>query len=190
MAQAMRQTRNTVKTLGPRQHLVEYEQEFPKALICESLSQPYEGAEHGCRAFDEFPGAGCGRVGAGETDRAAAKRFGVSASSAARIGQRQPSGRARIPLKIDGHRQPALSGDTGDRLRACLAKKRDPTTLAPTAGSATCGVHATHDTAWRIVRAARQPTPKKLMPAVQTRPQVARFRTVGGCISAGLILNG
>lgn len=98
---------------------------------------------------------------AGETVRAAAKRFGVSIASVVRIGQRQRAGRGQAPGKIGGHRHPVLAGEAGAWLLARLAEKPDLTMRALTAELAARGVHVAHDTVWRFVRRAGRTVKKR-----------------------------
>lgn len=100
-------------------------------------------------------------LGAGETVRAAAKRFGISVASAVRIGQRQRAGCGQGPGKIGGHRRPVLAGEAGDWLLARLAGKPDLTMRALTAELAARGVHVAHDTVWRFVRRAGMTVKKR-----------------------------
>ena len=102
-------------------------------------------------------------LGEGATVRQAAKRFGLSVSSAARVGQRQKPGPGQGHGKTGGHRRPKLKGDTGDRLLARLAEKPDLTMRALTAELADRGVHVVHDTVWRFVRQAGQTVKNPLM---------------------------
>ena len=88
----------------------------------------------------------------GATTRAVAARFGVSISSAVRIGQKQRSGDGLLPGKIGGHRPFILTGEVADWLRARLAEKRDLTMRALTKELALRGFVAAHDTVWRFVR--------------------------------------
>ena len=90
----------------------------------------------------------------GETVRAAAKRFGVSAASAVRIGQRQRAGRGLLPGKIGGHRRAVLTGEAGDWLLARLTEKPDLTMRALTVELSARGVRVAYDTVWRFVRRA------------------------------------
>ena len=96
----------------------------------------------------------------GATVRQAAKRFGVSVSSAVRVGQRRKSGLGQGHGKIGGHRRPKLKGASGDWLLARLAEKPDLTLRALAAELADRGVHVVHDTVWRFVRAAGQTVKK------------------------------
>jgi transposase len=97
----------------------------------------------------------------GETVRSAARRFGVSVSSAVRIGQRQRAGRGQGPGKIGGHRRVVLSGEAGDWLLVRLAAKPDLTMRALTAELAARGVRVAHDTVWRFVKRAGQTVKKR-----------------------------
>ena len=97
----------------------------------------------------------------GETVRAVARRFGVSVSSAVRIGQRQRSGLGQVPGKIGGHRRALPAGETGGWLLARLAEKPDLTMRALTAELAARGVMVAHDTVWRFVRRAGQTVKKR-----------------------------
>jgi transposase len=96
----------------------------------------------------------------GATVRAAARRFGVSAASAVRIGQRARTGRGQVPGKIGGHRRPVLAGEAGDWLLARLIEKPDLTMRALTAELAGRGVLVAHDTVWRFVKRAGQTVKK------------------------------
>ena len=96
-----------------------------------------------------------------ETVRAAAKRFGISAASAVRIGQRQRSGRGQIPGKSGGHRPRVLAGEAGRWPLARLAEKPDLTMPALTVELAGRGVLVAHDTVWRFVRRAGQTVKKR-----------------------------
>jgi transposase len=98
----------------------------------------------------------------GETVRAAAKRFGISAASAVRIGHRQRSGRGQVSGKIGGHRPSVLAGEAGSWLLARLAEKPDLTMRALTVELAGRGVLVAHDTVWRFVRRAGQTVKKDL----------------------------
>ena len=99
-------------------------------------------------------------LGEGVTVRQAAKRFGVSVSSAVRVGQRRKSGPGQGHARIGGHRRPKLEGETGDWLLARLAGKPDLTMRALAAELADRGVHVVHDTVWRFVRKAGQTVKK------------------------------
>ena len=96
-----------------------------------------------------------------ETVRAAAKRFGISVTSAVRIGQRQRSGRGQVPGKSGGHRPRVLAGEAGRWLLARLAEKPDLTMPALTVELAGRGVLVAHDTVWRFVRRAGQTVKKR-----------------------------
>lgn len=97
----------------------------------------------------------------GETVRSAARRFGISAASAVRIGQRQRSGHGQVPGKVGGIRRAALAGEPGDWLLLRLAEKPDLTMRALTAELAARGVHVAHGTVWRFVRQAGQTVKKR-----------------------------
>ncbi len=97
---------------------------------------------------------------AGETVRAAAKRFGISVASAVRIGQRQRAGRGQAPGRIGGHRRAVLAGDAGEWLLVRLGEKPDLTMRALTADLAARGVRVAHDTVWRFVKQAGQTVKK------------------------------
>ena len=99
-------------------------------------------------------------LGEGATVRQAAKWFGVSLSSAVRVGQSRKSRPGQGHGKIGGHRRPKLKGETGDRLLARLAKKPDLTMRALATELADRGVHVVHDTVWRFVRQAGQTVKK------------------------------
>ncbi len=88
----------------------------------------------------------------GATVRAAADRFGVSVSSAVRLGQRMRSGRGLAPAKAGGGGKPILTGDVADWLRGRLEEKRDLTMRALAAELCERGTQVTHDTVWRFVR--------------------------------------
>jgi transposase len=102
-----------------------------------------------------------GALAEGASVRAVASRFGISVSSAVRIGQRQRAGRGQVPGKIGGHRRQALAGEAGNWLVARLAEKPDLTMRALTAELAARGVHVAHDTVWRFVRRAGQTVKKR-----------------------------
>jgi transposase len=102
-----------------------------------------------------------GALAEGASVRAVASRFGISVSSAVRIGQRQRAGRGQMPGKIGGHRRQALAGEAGNWLVARLAEKPDLTMRALTAELAARGVHVAHDTVWRFVRRAGQTVKKR-----------------------------
>jgi len=61
----------------------------------------------------------------GMTVRAAAKRFGVSAETAVRIGQLDRSGKGLMPAKIGGYVKPTLRGTAADAVRQLLQTKSD-----------------------------------------------------------------
>lgn len=89
---------------------------------------------------------------AGETTRAAARRFGVSVATAVRIGQKWRSGRGLQPGKMGGHRRVILNGEAADWIRLRLTEKKDLTMRALAAELAARGIVVTHDTVWRFVR--------------------------------------
>ncbi|WP_081613199.1 hypothetical protein [Sinorhizobium medicae] len=64
-------------------------------------------------------------LAAGMTVRAAALRFGISAATAVRIGQRERSGRGLAPAKMGGHVKPMLRGAAADEVHRRLAAKPD-----------------------------------------------------------------
>jgi transposase len=102
-----------------------------------------------------------GALAEGETVRTVAERFGVSAASAVRIGQRQRAGRGQMPGKIGGHRRQVLAGEAGEWLLVRLAEKPDLTMRALTAELAARGVQVAHDTVWRFVKRAGQTVKKR-----------------------------
>ncbi|KAF7275356.1 hypothetical protein GWI33_011831 [Rhynchophorus ferrugineus] len=88
----------------------------------------------------------------GMTVRAAAKRFGVSAATSVRIGQRDRSGRGLMPSKIGGYVKPILRGAAADAVRQRLQSKPDWTVRALSAELKAVGVIVSHDTVWRFLR--------------------------------------
>lgn len=88
----------------------------------------------------------------GATTRSVAQRFGVSISSAVRIGRKQRSGAGLSPGKIGGHRPFILTGEAAEWLRARLVGKRDLTMRALTGELAARGIVVARDTVWRFVR--------------------------------------
>lgn len=88
----------------------------------------------------------------GMTVRAAAERFGVSAASAVRIGQRQRLGKGLMPAKMGGYVKPTLRGAAADAVRQRLAIKSDWTVRALSADLKAAGIDVSHDTVWRFLR--------------------------------------
>ncbi len=74
----------------------------------------------------------------GMTVRAVAQRFGISAATAVRIGQRVRSGRGLAPAKVGGHVKPTLRDAAADAVRARLAVKSDWTVRALASDFAGC----------------------------------------------------
>ena len=88
----------------------------------------------------------------GETVRAVAARFQVSATSAVRLGQKLRAGADLTPAKRGGPRRSPITAAVGDWLRARLAEKPDLTMRALAAELSQRGTSVTHDTVWRFVR--------------------------------------
>lgn len=87
----------------------------------------------------------------GATVREAAKRFGVSAASAVRIGQLARAGRGLSARKIGGNCQPVLLSAT-EAITSRLASKADWTVRALAADLKADGIAVSHDTVWRFLR--------------------------------------
>lgn len=88
----------------------------------------------------------------GMTVRAAALRFGISAATAVRIGQRDRSGRGLAPAKMGGHVKPMLRGAAADEVHRRLAAKTDWTVRALAIDLTAAGIAVSHDTVWRFLR--------------------------------------
>jgi transposase len=88
----------------------------------------------------------------GMTVRAAAERFGVSAATAVRIGQRNRSGKGLMPTKMGGYVKPTLRGATADAVRQRLLIKSDWTVRALSQDLKSAGIEVSHDTVWRFLR--------------------------------------
>lgn len=89
----------------------------------------------------------------GMTVRAAAERFGISAATAVRIGQRNRSGKGLMPAKMGGYVKPTLRGAAADVVRQRLSIKSDWTVRALALDLKTSGIDVSHDTVWRFLRA-------------------------------------
>jgi transposase len=89
----------------------------------------------------------------GMTVRAAAVRFGISASTAVRIGQLQRSGKGLMPAKMGGYVKPTLRGAAADAVRQRLLVKSDWTVRALSLDLKAAGIDVSHDTVWRFLRA-------------------------------------
>lgn len=89
----------------------------------------------------------------GMTVRAAAARFGVSAATAVRIGQRDRAGKGLMPAKIGGYVKPILRDAAADAVRERLQIKSDWTVRALSADLKAAGIVVSHDTVWRFLRA-------------------------------------
>jgi putative transposase len=85
--------------------------------------------------------------------RAVAARFGVSVSTAVRMGQKTRAGLDLAPRKLGGPGRPILIGAVADWVRERLKSKPDLTMRALAAELDTRGTPASHDTVWRFVRA-------------------------------------
>ncbi|WP_180574534.1 IS630 family transposase [Agrobacterium vitis] len=112
----------------------------------------------------------------GMTVRAAAVRFGVSAATAVRIGQRARSGKGLMPAKIGGYVKPILRGETADAVRQRLVAKSDWTVRALSADLKAAGINVSHDTIWRFLRSEGKTFKKTLVACERDRPKVVRFR--------------
>ena len=86
------------------------------------------------------------------TVRAAAERFGISAASAVRIGQRTRSGKGLLPAKRGGYVKPTLRGAAADAVFQRLSAKSDWTVRALAADLKSAGINVSHDTVWRFLR--------------------------------------
>ena len=115
-------------------------------------------------------------LGEGATVRQAAKWFGVSLSSAVRVGQSRKSRPGQGHGKIGGHRRPKLKGETGDRLLARLAKKPDLTMRALATELADRGCMSCMTRFGALSDRRVRPSKNPLMAGEQFRPKVARFR--------------
>ena len=87
----------------------------------------------------------------GATVRDAAKRFGVSAASAVRIGQLARAGRGLCARKVGGNRPPVLLS-ANEAITIRLAAKSDWTVRALAADLKADGIAVSHDTVWRFLR--------------------------------------
>lgn len=88
----------------------------------------------------------------GESVRAVAARFQVSAASAVRLGQKLRAGADLMPSKRGGPRPSPITAAVGDWLRTRLSEKPDLTMRALAAELGQQGTSVTHDTVWRFVR--------------------------------------
>jgi transposase len=88
----------------------------------------------------------------GGTVRAVAERFGVSAATAVRLGQRARAGEGLEPRRRGGAPRPLIAGEVADWVLARLEEKRDLTMRALAAELRERGTAVTHDTVWRFVR--------------------------------------
>jgi transposase len=88
----------------------------------------------------------------GESVRAVAARFQVSAASAVRLGQKLRAGADLAPAKRGGPRPSLITAAVGDWLRMRLTEKPDLTMRALAAELSQRGTPVTHDTVWRFVR--------------------------------------
>ncbi len=91
-------------------------------------------------------------VAAGETVRAAAARFGVSPSTAVRLGQRARAGQDLAARPRGGSPARLVTGAVADWIRARLTEKPDVTVRALAAELGARGTAMTHDTVWRFMR--------------------------------------
>ena len=87
----------------------------------------------------------------GSTVREAAKRFGISAASAVRIGQLARAGNGLSARKVGGNRPPTLGG-AAEAVAGRLAAKSDWTVHALAADLKADGIEVSHDTVWRFLR--------------------------------------
>ena len=89
----------------------------------------------------------------GASARSVAKRFGVSAATAIRLGQVLRSGGDLGPRKMGGYRGFVLSAPVVTWLGSRLAEQNDLTVRALTAElAAEHGIVVSHDTVWRCIR--------------------------------------
>jgi transposase len=120
------------------------------------------------------------RIAAGLTEgltvREAAKRFGISAASAARIGQLARAGNGLAARKVGGNRPLVLLSVT-DAITGRLAAKSDWTVRALAADLKTDGIDVSHDTVWRFLRRQGLSFKKTLLASETERPSLARLRT-------------
>ncbi len=91
-------------------------------------------------------------VAAGETVRRAAQRFGVSAATAVRLGQKARAGTDLAPRPRGAPPKPIITGEVATWLKARLEDKRDLTMRALAGELRERGTPVTHDTVWRFVR--------------------------------------
>ena len=91
-------------------------------------------------------------VAAGETVRRAAQRFGVSAATAVRLGQKARAGMDLAPRPRGAPPKPIITGEVATWLKARLEDKRDLTMRALAGELRERGTPVTHDTVWRFVR--------------------------------------
>ncbi len=91
-------------------------------------------------------------VAAGETVRAVAARFGVSAATAVRLGQKARAGQDLAARPRGGSPRRLVTGEVADWIRARLAEKPDLTVRALAAELCARGTAMTHDTVWRFMR--------------------------------------
>ncbi len=123
----------------------------------------------------------------GMTVRAAALRFGISATTAVRIGQLDRSGRGLAPAKMGGHVKPMLRGAAADEVHRRLAAKPDWTVRALAADLKAAGIDISHDTVWRSCAAKARHLKKTLIASEQDRPKVAGSEAAGRPINIDLI---
>ena len=114
----------------------------------------------------------------GGTVRAVADRFGVSATTAVRLGQKARAGLELGPHKSGGSGRPVLVGAVAEWVRERLKAKPDLTMRGP-CGRVRHTRHAgiaRHGLALRARRRAHG-LKKTLIASEQERPAIARFRT-------------
>ena len=90
-------------------------------------------------------------VEAGESRRSAARRFGVSESSAVKWLQRVSATGSVKPSKVGGYRRPALE-DHREWVLARIAEKADVTVRGLSAELAERGVKASHYAVWSFFK--------------------------------------
>ncbi len=91
-------------------------------------------------------------VAGGETVRAVAQRFGVSAATAVRLGQKARAGEDLSARPRGAPPEALIKGEVADWLRTRIAEKQDLTMRALAAELCERGTSVTHDTVWRFIR--------------------------------------
>ena len=88
----------------------------------------------------------------GSTVRAVAARFGVSVSTAVRLGQKARAGLDLAPGKPGGPGRPVLTGAIAAWVRERMQAKSDLTMRGLAAELCAKGTPVSHDAVWRFVR--------------------------------------